>query len=282
ESALLHRDGSEVPVSLVAMTHRNEHGEIESISAVARDIAQEKALRDTLRAAREAAEQATSAKSAFLANTSHEIRTPLNGILGMVELLLDTDLSASQRRSVEVIASSGETLLHTIDDLLDFSKIEAGQLDVEVVPFDLHQLLNSTVRLFVPRANAKGLELVCDIDRSVPQHVRGDPHRLRQVLTNLLSNAVKFTAKGEVVLAAQPDRSAHVPSVTFRVRDTGIGIKPEQLQRVFEAFRQADVSTTRQYGGTGLGLSISQRLVDLMDGELALESTPGTGSEFRF
>ncbi len=284
ESALQHRDGREVPVSLVAMTHRNEQGEIESISAVARDIAQEKALRESMRVAREAAEQATLAKSAFLANTSHEIRTPLNGILGMVELLLDTELTPSQRRSVELIASSGETLLHTINDLLDFSKIEAGQLEVEVIPFDLHLLLNSTVRLFVPRASAKGLELVCDIADRVPQHVRGDPHRLRQVFNNLLSNAIKFTEKGEVVLYAKPERDGPEPLVSFGVRDTGIGIKAEQVERVFEAFRQADASTTRRYGGTGLGLSIARRLVDLMGapGSLVVESTPGSGSDFHF
>jgi PAS domain S-box-containing protein len=282
ESALQHRDGSEIPVSLVTLVHRNDFGEIDSVSAIARDIREQAETRDKLMAAREAAEQATSAKSAFLANTSHEIRTPLNGVLGMVELLLDTDLSPSQRRSVEVIASSGETLLHTIDDLLDFSKIEAGQLDVEIITFDLHQLINSTTRLFVPRANAKGLELVCDLDAGIPQHVRGDPHRIRQVLSNLLSNAIKFTATGEVVLTARPDRSAREPSVTFAVRDTGIGIRPDQVSRVFEAFRQGDVSTTRKYGGTGLGLSIAKRLVELMGGSLAVDSTPGQGSEFRF
>ncbi|HYC53141.1 MAG TPA: response regulator [Gemmatimonadaceae bacterium] len=243
----------------------------------------ERAAVDAMRVARDAAQKANSAKSAFLANTSHEIRTPLNGILGMVDVLLDSELSDAQRRNAELIAESGETLLSTINDLLDLSKIEASQLDLERTTFDLHQLLHSCVRLFMPKATAAGIELVSDVQPDVPQHVIGDPHRLRQVLSNLVGNAVKFTARGEVLLVARvTQRGDENVGVRFSVRDTGIGIPQEHLDKVFEPFRQVDTSTTRHYGGTGLGLSISRRLVDLMGGKLTVESTYGAGSEFAF
>lgn len=283
ESTLLHRDGREVRVSLVSQVHRNEQGTAESISAVARDVTDQVATRKALKAARDAAEQATAAKSAFLANTSHEIRTPLNGVLGMVELLLDTELTSEQRRSVELIASSGETLLNTINDVLDLSKIEAAQLDLEATPFDLHQLLHSSVRLFSAKASAANIELVSDVGSDVPPHVVGDSHRLRQILSNLIGNAIKFTSKGEVVLTVRTAGDGPTgPRVRFSVRDTGIGIAPENVARIFQPFGQVDASTTRHYGGTGLGLSISRRLVDLMGGILGVRSDIGRGSDFHF
>ena len=244
----------------------------------------ERAASEAMRAARDAAQRADAAKSAFLANTSHEIRTPLNGILGMVDLLLDSELNEDQRRNAQLIATSGETLLNTINDLLDFSKIEASQLELERTPFDLHQLLHSCVRLFVAKARDAGFELVSDVDPVVPQHVVGDPHRLRQVLSNLIGNAVKFTARGEVVLSARvAERLADgTVAIQLTVRDTGIGIPAEHLDKVFEPFRQLDASTTRHYGGTGLGLPISRRLVELMGGRLDVKSHPGVGSEFSF
>ena len=244
----------------------------------------ERAVADAMRAARDAAQRANAAKSAFLANTSHEIRTPLNGILGMVDVLLDSELNAAQRRNAELIASSGETLLSIINDLLDLSKIEASQLELEQTSFDLHQLLHSCARLFMPKANAAGVELVSDVGPDVPQHVIGDPHRLRQVLSNLVDNAVKFTTQGEVVISAAVAGRTEDGSVAvrFSVRDTGIGIPAEHLDKVFEPFRQVDASTTRHFGGTGLGLSISRRLVGLMHGALELKSEPAVGSEFSF
>jgi PAS domain S-box-containing protein len=283
ESAFQHRDGHEVPVSLVALAQRGADGLVESLATVARDATEEIATREALRSARDAAEDATSAKSALLANTSHEIRTPLNGILGMVELLLDTELTPAQRRSVELIQSSGESLLSTMNDLLDLSKLEASNLELEEIDYDLHHVLNSAGRLFMPRATQRGVELLIDVESAVPQHVRGDPHRLRQVLSNLVGNAIKFTSKGEVVLTARlADHSRGRVTIRFAVRDTGIGIAKEHLERIFEPFRQVDASTTRQYGGTGLGLSIARRLVTLMGGALEVDSTIGEGSEFRF
>jgi len=283
DSLLQHRDGRVIPVSMVVIPHRDERGEVESISFVARDMTEHVAARKAMQAARDAAEQAAAAKSAFLANTSHEIRTPLNGILGMVELLLDTELTAAQRRSVELIASSGETLLATINDVLDLSKIEAGQMEMEHISFDLHHVVHSTVRLLISRAAAKNLELVSAVDDDVPERVMGDPHRLRQVLTNLVGNAIKFTATGEVVVSVRKAaENGHRVRVRIGVKDTGIGIAPEHVDRIFDPFRQVDASTTREYGGTGLGLSIARRLVTMMNGTLEVDSAPGRGSEFHF
>jgi signal transduction histidine kinase len=247
------------------------------------DITDQVRAREALRAARDAAEEATAAKSAFLANMSHEIRTPLNGILGMVELLRDGDLSPDQLRSLDLIAVSGESLLAIISDILDFSKIEAGQLEIEAVEFDLPPLIDSAARLFMSRAHERALELVCDVRPEVPPRVLGDPTRLRQVLHNLLGNAIKFTHEGEIVLRVSLlEMEDGIAGLRFAVRDSGIGIPLEQQAKVFAAFKQADASTSRRYGGTGLGLSISRRLVELMGGSLALKSAPGEGSEFSF
>jgi two-component system sensor histidine kinase/response regulator len=262
---------------------RNDQGDVYRIVGVARDFTEQVTARHAERRAREEAEMTTAAKTAFLANMSHEIRTPMSGILGMVELLRDTELTPEQQRSLDVIDSSGEALLTVLNDVLDLSKIEAGQLALESIPFDLHNVVDATVRMLAARAYERGLELVCDVQSDVPRHVRGDPGRLRQVLTNILGNAIKFTHQGEVVLSVRLARSTEAEAaLEFAVRDTGIGISPEQIDRVFEPFGQADASTTRKYGGTGLGLSISRRLVSMMGGEISAESEVERGSTFRF
>ncbi len=269
-------DGSTFPaeIALHAMTLDGRP----VIQAIIRDISAPKEAEAALRAARDAALEATEMKSQFVANVSHEIRTPMNGILGMTRLLLGSPLNPRQLDYAEAISRSAESLMRIINDLLDFSKIEAGHMTLEEIDFDLQTLLKDVLALYRPRADAKGLALLLEECDTTPAWVRGDPLRLRQILLNLLDNAIKFTKEGEIALSARPEDGE---TIQFAVRDSGIGIPPAVREHIFQAFAQADGSVSRKFGGTGLGLAICRQLATLMGGTLTLDSTPGLGSTFR-
>lgn len=278
-----HRDGSWRDVESTG-TNLLQDPAVRGIVINTRDVTDRTRAERELVRAKDAAEEAARAKSEFLAKMSHEIRTPMNGVLGMTELLLETQLTETQREFADAVHRSGKTLLTIIDDILDFSKIEAGKLQLESAPFDPVQVLEEVAELFSPRAERKRLQIVSYAGHDVPRRVMGDQHRVRQILSNLVNNAIKFTERGDIVIRltrSDSDSDSERDVLAFEVEDSGIGIEPEVQRRLFEAFSQADNSMSRRYGGTGLGLTISRQLVEMMGGKISVDSRPGEGSIFR-
>ena len=286
---VVHPDGSIRHIQSQARAIRDADGVL-SLLGTNWDVTSSKIHEEEMRRARDAArllaeeaQKSDLAKSEFLANMSHEIRTPLNGIVGMTDLALETELTAEQQEYLDTVKLSADALLTVINDILDFSKIEAGKIDLEVSDFDLRDALESALKTVAVRADEKGLELLCDVAPEVPDQVRGDSARLRQVLLNLVGNAIKFTERGEVAVRARVEASeGNEYLLGFTVADTGIGVPPEKQKLIFEPFSQADATTTRKYGGTGLGLTISTRLVEMMGGKIWVESEMGQGAQFHF
>jgi PAS domain S-box-containing protein len=281
ETTARNRDGREFPVELAISAFNVGKGS--HFAAFLHDVTDRKKVEEEREKARAEPEAASHAKDDFLANMSHEIRTPLNGIIGMTDLALDTPHTEEQQEYLETVKFSADSLLTIINDILDFSKIEAGKMDLELIDFNLRENLELTLKTLAQRAGKKGLELLLDFSPAVPEFVRGDPSRLRQIILNLAGNSIKFTEYGEVGLAVQCDAMEPDHCILhFIVSDTGIGIPPEKHKTIFEAFSQADSSTTRKYGGTGLGLTISARLVEIMGGKIWVESEVGRGTQFHF
>jgi two-component system, sensor histidine kinase and response regulator len=281
EVTSLHRDGHEFACE--AAISSVQIGKDKLVIVFAHDVSKRKRQEKEQEQAKAAAEQASRVKSEFLANMSHEIRTPLNGVIGMTDLVLETELTREQRDYLETVKLSADSLLSVINAILDFSKIEAGKVDLEEADFELRECMETALRTLALQADEKGLELLCDVATEVPDLVHGDSGKLRQVLVNLVGNAIKFTDEGEVALKVQLARMEEDRlAFHFVVSDTGIGIAQDKLEAIFESFVQADTSTTREFGGTGLGLTISKRLVEIMGGKVWIESEPGVGSHFHF
>ena len=279
---LWRKDGTRFPAEYWSRPIRRGEELVGSVVTFV-DITERRRAEQALRDAKHAAEAANEAKSTFLTTMSHEIRTPMNGILGMTELVLDTDLTTEQRENLGLVRLSAESLLSIINDILDFSKIEAGKLEMEAIPFDLRESLGETMKSLSVRAHQKGLELIYDVQPEVPEALLGDPGRIRQILINLVGNAIKFTEKGEVFITVDEESQENAVScLHFMIKDTGLGIPKEKQGKVFEAFSQADGSMARKYGGTGLGLTICTRLVTMMGGAIWVESELGQGSTFHF
>ena len=283
ELKLRKKDGSPIDCLLTASARRDAAGNIIGYHGIIRDVTERKRMEEELKKAKEDAETANRAKTEFLASMSHEIRTPMNAIIGMADLLMETQLTPEQHQYVRVFQSAGENLLTIINDIIDISKVEAGHVQLETIDFDLTDIIEKICDVMAVRAHEKGLELVYSAMPDVPTDLLGDPTRLRQILVNLIGNSIKFTEKGEVFIqiASHGQKNGNV-ELLFSITDTGIGITPEQADKIFEAFTQADSSVTRKYGGTGLGLSISKKLVELMGGHITVESKPGQGSTFSF